>query len=142
MHRKQYNIQYNIQYNTDTWASPGLKGKVSTCHAGDVGSIPMWGRFPGRGHGNSLQHSCWENAMDRGAGGLRSTGSQSQARLYRLSTQASVYLAPLPEPLSQEHRGRKRGIGYVKDRNQLYKYSSCGKLCIIQWADHLKKGQA
>ena len=23
-----------------------LKGKVSTCHAGDMGSIPMWGRFP------------------------------------------------------------------------------------------------
>ena len=52
--------------------------------------------------------------MDRGAGGLRSTGSQSQARLYRLSTQASVYLAPLPEPLSQEHRGRKRGLGISK----------------------------
>ena len=33
MHRKQY----NIQYNTDNWASTGLKGKVSACHAGDVG---------------------------------------------------------------------------------------------------------
>ena len=52
--------------------------------------------------------------MDRGAGGLRSTGSQSQARLHRLSTQAPTHLAPLQEPLSQEHRGRKRGLGISK----------------------------
>ena len=52
--------------------------------------------------------------MDRGAGGLRSTGSQSQARLHRLSTQAPTHLAPLQEPLSQEHRGRKRGLDFSK----------------------------
>ena len=33
----------------------------------DVGSIPGSGRFPGGGHGNPLQYSCLENAMDRGA---------------------------------------------------------------------------
>ena len=33
---------------------------------GDGGSIPGWGRSPERGHGNPLQHSCLENAMDRG----------------------------------------------------------------------------
>ena len=33
----------------------------------DVGSIPGWGRSPGEGHGNSLQYSCLENSMDRGA---------------------------------------------------------------------------
>ena len=27
----------------------------------DVGSIPRWGRSPGRGHGNPLQYSCLEN---------------------------------------------------------------------------------
>ena len=32
----------------------------------DVGSIPERGRFPGEGHGNSLQYSCLENPMDRG----------------------------------------------------------------------------
>ena len=36
-------------------------------NAGDVGSIPGSGRFPGEGNGNSLQHSCLENSMDRGA---------------------------------------------------------------------------
>ena len=33
----------------------------------DVGSIPGLGRSPGEGHGNPLQYSCLENAMDRGA---------------------------------------------------------------------------
>ena len=33
----------------------------------DVDSIPGWGRSPGRGLGNPLQDSCWENPMDGGA---------------------------------------------------------------------------
>ena len=35
-------------------------------NAGDLGSIPGWGRSPGEGHGNPLQYSCLENPMDRG----------------------------------------------------------------------------
>ena len=35
--------------------------------AGDVGSIPGSGRFPGGGNGNALKYSCLENSMDRGA---------------------------------------------------------------------------
>ena len=35
--------------------------------AGDVGSIPGSGRFPGVGNGNPPQHSCLENSMGRGA---------------------------------------------------------------------------
>ena len=31
----------------------------------DMGSIPGSGRFPGGGHGNSLQYSCLEKFMDR-----------------------------------------------------------------------------
>ena len=34
--------------------------------ARDPGLIPGPGRSPGGGHGNSLQYSCLENAMDRG----------------------------------------------------------------------------
>ena len=34
-------------------------------NAGDVGSIPGLGRFPGVGNGNPLQCSCLENSMDR-----------------------------------------------------------------------------
>ena len=33
----------------------------------DTGSIPGFGRSPGRGHGNPPQYSCLENPMDRGA---------------------------------------------------------------------------
>ena len=33
----------------------------------DLGSIPGLGRFSGGVHGNSLQYSCLENPMDRGA---------------------------------------------------------------------------
>ena len=33
----------------------------------DLGSIPGLGRSPGEGNGNSLQYSCLENPMDRGA---------------------------------------------------------------------------
>ena len=47
-----------------------LSSKESVCNAGvarDTGSIPGLGRFPGGRHGNSLQYSCLENPMDRGA---------------------------------------------------------------------------
>ena len=45
----------------------GSDSKESTCIAGDLGSIPGWGRSPGEGNGYPLQHSCLENSMDRGA---------------------------------------------------------------------------
>ena len=32
----------------------GSDGKESPCNAGDLGSLPGWGRSPGGGHGNSL----------------------------------------------------------------------------------------
>ena len=35
-------------------------------NAGDMGSIPGSGRFPGKGNGNPLQYFCLENPMDRG----------------------------------------------------------------------------
>ena len=36
-------------------------------NAGDVGLIPLSGRFPGEGNGNPSQYSCLGNPMDRGA---------------------------------------------------------------------------
>ena len=35
--------------------------------AGDVGSIPELGRFPGEGNGNPLQYSSLKGPKDRGA---------------------------------------------------------------------------
>ena len=46
---------------------PWLSGKESACNAGGMGSIPGLGRSPGGGHGSSLQCSCLENPMHRGA---------------------------------------------------------------------------
>ena len=43
-------------------------GKNPPANAGDrgeEGSFPGLGRFPGEGHGNSLQYSCLENPMDQ-----------------------------------------------------------------------------
>ena len=42
----------------------GSDGKASVYNAGDLGSIPGLGRFPGEGNGNPLQYSCLENPMD------------------------------------------------------------------------------
>ena len=38
-----------------------------TCNVGDPRSICGSGRSSGEGNGNSLQYSCLENSMDRGA---------------------------------------------------------------------------
>ena len=38
---------------------------LSTCNAGDPGSIPGLRRSPGGGHGNPLQYSCLENSHGR-----------------------------------------------------------------------------
>ena len=46
-----------------------LIGKESACNAeeaGDVGSFPESVSFPGRGNGNLLLYSCWENSMHKG----------------------------------------------------------------------------
>ena len=50
---------------------PGFLGdsdsKASAYNAGDLGSIPGFGRAPGEGNGNPLQYSCLKNPMDGGA---------------------------------------------------------------------------
>ena len=54
----------------DNWRS-GFPGgsvvKIPSANAGDLGLIPGLGRSPGEGKGNTLQYSCLENSMDRGA---------------------------------------------------------------------------
>ena len=57
---------YSLEVGLPWW----LNSKESTCNAGaagDAGSLPGWGRSPGRGHGNPLQYSCLENPTERGA---------------------------------------------------------------------------
>ena len=45
----------------------GSDGKESACNVGDLGLVPGLGRAPGEGNGNTLQYSCLENSLDRGA---------------------------------------------------------------------------
>ena len=47
----------------------GSDGKESAGNSGDPGSIPGSRRSPEGGNGSSLQYSCLENSMDRGAWG-------------------------------------------------------------------------
>ena len=42
----------------------GSTGKESACSAGDLGSIPGWGRSPGEGKGSPRQCSGLENSTD------------------------------------------------------------------------------
>jgi len=51
-----------------TWGFPGSSdSKEIVYNAGDLGSILGSGRSPGEGNGNTLQYSCLENPMNRGA---------------------------------------------------------------------------
>jgi len=59
-----------------------FSSKKSTCNAEDAGLIPGSGRSPGRGNGYSLQYSCLENSMNRGARQATVHGvAKSQTRL-------------------------------------------------------------
>ena len=68
----------------DLSITPGFPGgsevKVSALNAGDLGSIPGSGRFPGEGNGNPLQYSFLENPMDSGAWWATVHGSQRVAQ--------------------------------------------------------------
>ena len=65
------------------WASL-LVVKNLLANAGDTGSIPGLGRFPGGGNDNPLQYSCLENPTDRGA--WRVTGHGVAKNWTRLHT--------------------------------------------------------
>ena len=55
----------------------GSTGKESTCHVGDLGSIPGLGRSPGEGSGYPLRYAGLENSMDCIVHGI----TKSQTRL-------------------------------------------------------------
>ena len=74
----------------------GTGGKEPACKCRrhrDMGSIPASGRSPGGGNGNTLQYSCLENPMDRGA--WQATVhrvAKSQTRLKRLSMHMCTFI--------------------------------------------------
>ena len=59
----------------------------------DAGSVPVLGRSPGGGHGNSLHYSCLENPTGRGAWWAAvHRVAQSQTQLERLSRHAFYHI--------------------------------------------------
>ena len=72
----QINI-FSVALCLASWGFPGGSVvKNLPASRGDVGSIPGPGRSLGGGNGNSLQYSCLENPMDRGAWRATYIGSQ------------------------------------------------------------------
>ena len=64
-----------------------IKLSHQACNAGDPGSIPGLGRFPGEGNGNPLQGSCLENPRDEESWWAAVSGvAQSRTRLKRFSS--------------------------------------------------------
>ena len=59
----------------------GSDGKESACNAGDLGSIPGLGKFPGEGNGNPLQYSCLENPWTEEPGWLQSMKFKSRTQI-------------------------------------------------------------
>ena len=47
-------------------------------NAGDSGSIPESGRYPGKENGNPLQYSCLKSSVDRGLGAIAHGVAKSQ----------------------------------------------------------------
>ena len=60
-------ININFSPNSITRIPEALRGKESTCQAGDTCLIPGLGRSPAGGNHNPLRYSCQKNPMDRRA---------------------------------------------------------------------------
>ena len=82
-------VQKHRFFSTQLSFLGGSEGKESACNAGDLGSIPGLGRFPGEGNGNALQYSCLENSMDEGA--CRNTARGIAKSRKRLSNFISAF---------------------------------------------------
>jgi len=98
-------------------------GKESACHSGDPGLIPWSEKSPGEGNAYSLQYSCLENPMDRGAwratvhgdGGLLAKSYPTLVTLWTVARQAPLSIGfsrqeywnglPFPTPGDLPHRG-------------------------------------
>ena len=63
----QWYLHLTLEATLEPVFPGGSVHKEYACNAGDLGSIPGFGRSLGEGNGNPLQYSCLENPMDRGA---------------------------------------------------------------------------
>ena len=76
-----YSVSRNVAYYD------GSDSKESSCHVGDLGSVPGLRRSPGEGHGNPLQYSCLENPHGpRSLAGYNPWGHKDSDTTNQLST--------------------------------------------------------
>ena len=66
----------------------GSADKESTCNAGDLGSVPQFGRSPGEGNGYPLQYSGLENSMDSIVHGVTKSWTQLNGFHFHFQSQA------------------------------------------------------
>ena len=96
-------------------------GKESTCHAGDLGSIPGFGRFPGEGIGYPLQYS-WASLvaqMVKNPPAMRETWIQSlgweDPLEEGMATHSSVLAWKIP--MDREEPGGLQSVGSQRVRH-------------------------
>ena len=93
-----------VLWKTVACERSGLDCKEFACNAGEPGSILVSGRFLGGGNSNSLDYSCLEKPMDRGAWqGQESMGPQRvrhdwTTKLFHFSLRKTVPMNK-PQPL-------------------------------------------
>ena len=87
--------------------------QMTTCNAGDVGSIPGLGRSPGEENGNPFQYSCLENPRDRGA--WRATVHGATESQTRLSDQTATQQGGRsPGQCQRENPRARAGPGFLQ----------------------------
>ena len=92
--------------------------KVSACYAGDLGSIPWSGRYPGEGNSNPLQYSCLENPMDGGAQQATVHGvSKSRTRLTNFTFFLSESILESLEPWKTNETMNEMSPGAMQNQN-------------------------
>ena len=94
----QYRVLSYI-YDVLKTGFPGVSdGKEFSCNVGDLGSIPGLGRSPGEGNSYTLQYSCLENSLARGAWQVTVRGvTKSQTQVNEFHFHFSLVLETLWE---------------------------------------------
>ena len=93
----------------------GSEGKAPACNAGDLGSIPGWGRFPGEGNGNPLQYlpgrsHGWRSLVGYSPWGGRESNMTEQLHFHFQEVKVGD-MSPRNKGTSQEAPGERLRLG-------------------------------
>ena len=99
---------------------------IYACIAGDLGSIFGLGKSPGEGNGYTLQYSCVENPMDRGAWWATVCGSQRAGQNWASFTfTVTLCLVSTTNLYPNEHLIITHPHGFPCHRKRQFYPSSC-----------------